>query len=128
MKLLVYTDNLFFLARLEGSLKQAKIDALCRSTLEQAITSVDGNIWGALVDLHAQGSFDLLNKLVAVNTPLAAFCGHAEVELRKKAKSAGVQILLANSDLVDNLPQALFALQSRASHTEPRGSFPGDRA
>lgn len=126
MKLIAYTDNIFFLAKLEGSLKQAGIDAVCSSTQEQVSQIIDGEIWGGLVDLHANKAFEIIQSLVAGGKPVAAYCGHAEVDLRQKAKSAGVSILLSNSDLVDNLTKALEALHTKACATP--GFSSGDTA
>lgn len=110
MRIAVYEDNLFFLASLDSKLRQMGHDVIVLTSLERALAPEGEGVDLLITDLHAPEAFRLI-ELMLPTCPVVAFCGHAEVELRKRAKAAGVTVLLPNSELMQALPAVVARLQ-----------------
>lgn len=107
MKILVFEDNLFFVTRLDAALRQAGHEVRLASAAEEANTALKEGPDAAVVSLHAPGALEFVRSASENGIPVAAYCGHAEVELRRQAKEAGAGVLLSNSDLPAALERAL---------------------
>jgi CheY-like chemotaxis protein len=110
LKVLVLEDNLFFVTRLESALKATGHETRLASSGREAEEALRSGAQAAVVSLHAPGALEFVRLANRTGTPVAAYCGHAEVELRQKAKEAGAGVLLANSDIPSALEKALTHL------------------
>lgn len=103
----MFEDNLFFVTRLEAALRNAGHEVRLASASEEAITELQDGPDAAVVSLHAPGALEFVRRASGNGTPVAAYCGHAEVELRRQAKEAGAGLLLSNSEIPGSLDRAL---------------------
>ncbi len=110
MKILVLEDNLFFVTRLDAAFRQAGHEVRLASATEEATTALKERPDAVVVSLHAPGALEFVRLASENGTPVAAYCGHAEVELRRQAKEAGAGVLLSNSDLPAALERALWRI------------------
>ncbi len=108
MRLLIVEDNLFFVTRVEAALRSAGHQTRLVSSARDALAYADERPDAAVVDLHCPGALGLIPDLRKAGIPVAAYCGHAETDLRKQAKEAGASVLLANSDIPAALERALL--------------------
>lgn len=124
MNVLVYEDNLFFATRLESRLTELGHRCILASTGERAIQHLAEGCPAVIVDLHAQDVTQVIAAATGRPTPVPviAFCGHAEVELRKEAKAAGVDTLLPNSELLSGLDPILSRIERNTPPREEAGS------
>lgn len=113
MRAVIYEDNLFFLASLDARLRALGHDVQAAASAEVVRTLNPADCDLLIVDLHAADAFGEIERFGA-SIPVVAFCGHAEVELRKRAKAAGVDYLLPNSEIVQALPAVLAKIQMSA--------------
>lgn len=112
MRVLVYENNLFFVPRLQARLQELGHEVILASTPHETVGPKPDAV---LVDLHAPDALGVIRQFVAdASIKTIAFCGHSEVELRKQAKQAGVDVLLPNSELIAALPRVLPAESASA--------------
>lgn len=107
MQVLVLEDNLFFVTRLESKLRELGHIPLLASTLSKACKLLAGKPDGVVVDLHAPGALEMIGLAKDTGIPVIAFSGHLEVEIRRQAKAAGADVLLANSEILSALDLVL---------------------
>ncbi len=123
MSVLVYEDNLFFATRVESRLRELGHRCILASTGERAIQHLADGCLAVIMDMHARDATEVIAAAQACPTPVPviAHCGHAEVELRKEAKAAGVDTLLPNSELLAALDPVLSRIEHNGSHTGEAG-------
>ena len=107
MQVLVLEDNLFFVTRLESKLRALGHAPVLASTLSKACELIAQKPDAVVVDLHAPGAVDFIGQAKDRSIPVIAFSGHLEVEIRRQAKAAGADVLLANSELLSALDLVL---------------------
>ncbi len=108
VRVVVLEDNLFFVPRLEGKVRELGFDCVMVATLEQAKDALSDEAGAVIVDLHASGALEFVKHTKAGSrAQVLAFCGHSEIELRKKAKKAGVDVLIPNSELLPAIDAVL---------------------
>ena len=67
-----------------------------------------------IVDLNARGDWQAaIREMSSQGVPVIAFGPHMDAEGRRKAKEAGATRVLANSNLVRDLPRLLLELRER---------------
>ncbi|MEI6914442.1 MAG: hypothetical protein WCL39_04850 [Armatimonadota bacterium] len=123
MRILILEDNLFFVPQIESKLQSLGCEVELASTCAIAAELLDDKFTALIADLHTKGVLEFVQQLKSTSTlPVLGFCGHAEVELRKQAKAAGVDHLIPNSELLAAIGAILSRIAKRSEAEEEPGS------
>ena len=101
---LVVASDLMFLARIEAAVRAEEGD----EAVQAALPDVDG----AVIDLHER-TLDAIAAVAAAHragVPVVAFGRHTEPATLRAAREAGATIVVARSQLVEELPELLRRL------------------
>jgi CheY-like chemotaxis protein len=115
-RILALVDDLFFLAKMQGTARQLGRELQAVST-GAALIAETAQAPAALiiVDLNArQGPLEALEKLCAAGnqTPVIAFLSHVQVELAERARAAGCRQVLPRSKFTQELASILSSAGS----------------
>ena len=115
-KILAVVDDIFFLAKIQGTAKQLGItvEAAAPDTLEGSIAA--GGVGAILLDLNhrsgkAVASLEKLKSDPATRSiPVVGFLSHVQTDLAQAAHAAGCDRVMARSAFSQHLPALLREL------------------
>jgi CheY-like chemotaxis protein len=109
-RVVALVNDIFFIAKMKETAKHAGVELQTVGTADALAVAAGAD--GAsllIVDLHARGSIEAIEKVRAAGSalPVIAFLSHVQVELAERARAAGCTEVMPRSKFTRELAEIL---------------------
>ena len=102
MKVFLYDANLILSSRLSNQIKNAGYELVDKESIGEACI--------AIVNLESPEGLDILTELKEKGIKVVGYCGHKNLTLIQKAQRLGADLVVPNSQIIENLRDILEKL------------------